>query len=111
LNPYSQVTFETNRYSVPVETARAHLTLKAYPFRIEVWDETRLLTTHPRSYQRDQDLFDPLHYLALLEHRPGPLNMPARCASGAKRGRRCMSNCSPICAAVSQSTAACANSC
>jgi len=71
LNPYSQVTFETNRYSVPVETARAHLTLKAYPFRVEVWDETRLLTTHPRSYQRDQDIFDPLHYLALLEQRPG----------------------------------------
>ena len=71
LNPYSQVTYETNRYSVPVETARAHLTLKAYPFRIEVWDETHLLTTHPRSYQRDQDLFDPLHYLALLEQRPG----------------------------------------
>ena len=71
LNPYSQVTYETNRYSVPVEAARAHLTLKAYPFRLEVWDDTHLLTTHPRSYQRDQDLFDPLHYLALLEQRPG----------------------------------------
>ena len=71
LNPYSQVTYETNRYSVPVEAARATLTLKAYPFRIEVWDDTHLLTTHRRSYQRDQDLFDPLHYLALLEHRPG----------------------------------------
>jgi transposase len=71
LNPYSQVTFETNRYSVPVEAARPHLTLKAYPFRIEVWDDTQLLTTHPRSYQRDQDVFDPQHYLALLEQRPG----------------------------------------
>ena len=56
---------------MPVETARPHLTVKAYPFRLEVWDETRLLTTHPRSYQRDQDIFDPLHYLALLEQRPG----------------------------------------
>jgi transposase len=71
LNPYSQVTYETNRYSVPVEAARATLTLKAYPFRIEVWDDTHLLTTHPRHYQRDQDVFDPLHYLALLEQRPG----------------------------------------
>ncbi len=65
------MTYETNRYSVPVEAARATLTLKAYPFRIEVWDDTHLLTTHPRSYQRDQDRFDPLHYLALLEQRPG----------------------------------------
>ena len=71
LNPYSQVTYETNRYSVPVEAARTTLTLKAYPFRVEVWDDTHLLTTHRRSYQRDQDLFDPLHYLALLEQRPG----------------------------------------
>src|SRR5437660_5000888 len=35
LNPYSQVTYETNRYSVPVAKARREVTLKAYPFSIE----------------------------------------------------------------------------
>jgi transposase len=71
LNPYSQVTYETNRYSVPVERGRLRLTLKAYAFRIEIWDERQLLTTHPRCYARDQDRFEPRHYLALFEQRPG----------------------------------------
>ena len=71
LNPYSQVTFETNRYSVPVEAARATLTLKAYPFRIDILDDRQLLACHPRCYGRDQDLFDAQHYLPLLEQRPG----------------------------------------
>src|SRR5215469_2030266 len=42
LNPYSQVQFETNRYSVPVNQARRTVTLKAYPFHIEIWDEREM---------------------------------------------------------------------
>jgi DNA replication protein DnaC len=45
--------------------------LKAYPFFVEIWDGMQLLASHPRCYQREQDLFDPLHYLPLLEQRPG----------------------------------------
>lgn len=71
LNPYSQGTFETNRYSVPVNRARREVTLKAYPFTIEIWDATEMLSTHPRSYSRNQDILNPLHYLPLLEQRPG----------------------------------------
>ena len=71
LNPYSQATFETNRYSVPVNRARRDVTLKAYPFYIDILDQTTRLARHPRSYAREQDILDPLHYLALLEQRPG----------------------------------------
>ena len=71
LTPYSQGTFETNRYSVPVKRARREVTLKAYPFTIEIWDGTELLASHPRCYERYQDILDPLHYLPLLEQRPG----------------------------------------
>lgn len=71
VTPYSQATFETNRYSIPVKRARREVTLKAYPFTIEIWDETSLLTSHPRCYERYQDILDPLHYLPLLEQRPG----------------------------------------
>jgi transposase len=71
LNGYSTVTFETNRYSVPVDKARKHLTLRAYPFTIEVLDDNQLIATHKRSYARQQDILDPLHYLALLLERPG----------------------------------------
>ncbi len=70
LTPYSQATYETNRYSVPVDLARRDVTVKAYPFHIELLDRGTLLSRHPRCYQREQDIFDPLHYLSLLEQRP-----------------------------------------
>jgi transposase len=71
LTPYSQATYDTNRYSVPVNRARREVTLKAYPFLIEIWDGMQLLASHPRCYEREQDIFDPFHYLPLLEQRPG----------------------------------------
>jgi transposase len=71
LNGYSQVTFETNRYSVPTDKARKHLTLKAYPFYIEILAGGEVIARHERSYARKQDILDPLHYLPLLAQRPG----------------------------------------
>ena len=71
LNGYGTVTFETNRYSAPADKARKHLTLRAYPFRIELLADNQVIATHKRCYGRQQDILDPLHYLALLLERPG----------------------------------------
>lgn len=81
LTPYSQVVFETNRYSVPTDQVRAELVVKAYPFRIDILrpgggagsgeSSPAVVATHYRCYEKNQDVFDPLHYLALLEQRPG----------------------------------------
>lgn len=71
LPPYSQATYETNRYSVPVNRARREVILKAYPFHVDISDKAELLARHRRSYEKEQDIFDPLHYLPLLEQRPG----------------------------------------
>jgi transposase len=71
LTPYSQVIFETNRYSVPVDQAHRNLVIRAYPFRVDILHLDRVLARHPRCYEREQDIFDPLHYLPLLEQRPG----------------------------------------
>lgn len=71
LTPYSQVEFETNRYSVPAERAQRHLLLRAYPFHVEILAQEELLARHPRCYGRHQDVFDPLHYLPLVAQRPG----------------------------------------
>jgi len=71
LTPYGQVEFETNRYSVPANRARARLVLRAYPLRIDILDQQEVIASHPRCYGRHQDIFDPLHYLPLLEQRPG----------------------------------------
>lgn len=73
LTPYSQVIVETNRYSVPVEAARKQLVAKVYPFEVLIYrtDQTTPLAVHERCYGREQDIFDPLHYLPLLAQRPG----------------------------------------
>ena len=71
LNGYGQIQFETNRYSVPADKARRNLVLKAYPFRVHILDQNEVIASHPRCYQRKQDVLDPLHYLPLLAERPG----------------------------------------
>jgi len=71
LNGYSQVEYETNRYSVPTDQAYRHLMVKAYPFRIDILHLDDVIASHPRCYDRKQDILDPLHYLPLLEQRPG----------------------------------------
>ena len=71
LNGYSQVTFETNHYSVPADKARRNLLLKAYPFRVDIVDQGEVIASHARCYDRKQDVLDPLHYLPLLAERPG----------------------------------------
>jgi transposase len=71
LNGYSQVEFETNRYSVPAERAHRNLVLKAYPFRVDILFFKEVIASHPRCYGHKQDILDPLHYLPLLEQRPG----------------------------------------
>jgi hypothetical protein len=71
LTPYGQVIFETNRYSVPAGAGRATLTLRAFPFQIEILNQTEVIARHARCYGRGQDIFDPLHYLPLLAQRPG----------------------------------------
>jgi len=70
-NGYSQVEFETNRYSVPVEQRNQALVLEAYPFRVRILNDSGTVCEHPRCLEREKDVIDPLHYLPLLEERPG----------------------------------------
>lgn len=71
LTPYSQVEFDGNRYSVPANRVAAKLLVRAYPFRVEILHGDDVIASHPRCYGQDQDIYDPLHYLPLLEQRPG----------------------------------------
>lgn len=71
LNRYSQVEFETNRYSVPADEAYKNLVLRAYPFRLEVLHLDRIICSHQRCYGKEEEIIEPLHYLPLLEQRPG----------------------------------------
>lgn len=69
-NHLSLVTFESNRYSVPVEDAHEALLLRAFADRIELSSGARLVATHPRCWEREKDILNPLHFLSLLERKP-----------------------------------------
>lgn len=73
-NRLSLVTFETNRYSVPVEHTLHTLYLRAYVDKVELSDGIGLVAMHKRSYEREQDVLDLWHYLPLLKERPGALD-------------------------------------
>lgn len=71
LQPYSQVAFESNRYSVPADRVQKKLVIKAYALHIDILDGKEVLASHARCYGQGQEILDPLHYLPLLMQRPG----------------------------------------
>lgn len=67
----SLVRFDTNSYSVPTKYAHRTLTVVGTVDEVRVVFEDRLIACHPRCWEREQHRFDPVHYLALLERKPG----------------------------------------
>jgi transposase len=74
VDKYQTVQFDCNRYSVPRDCAYRAVTVKGYIERVEVTDGVRLVARHARSYDRDEQILDPLHYLVTLERRPAALD-------------------------------------
>jgi transposase len=71
VNSESLVRFDTNDYSVPVQYAHRQLLVVATVEEVRLVYEDRLVARHPRSWERERTLFEPIHYLALLERKPG----------------------------------------
>ena len=73
-NSLSLVRFDTNSYSVPVKYGHRKITVVASVDEVRLVFEDRLIARHPRHWGREQFIFDPVHYLALLERKPGGLD-------------------------------------
>jgi hypothetical protein len=61
-----RVRFQTNDYSVPIQYAYQRLTLKANPFRVQVFAGEELVADHRRCYDKRQVIEDWRHYVPLL---------------------------------------------
>ena len=72
-NKVSCVTFETCRYSVPVQYANRPLQVRAYWDRIDIYAGLEKIASHPRCYERNREILDLDHYLELLQAKPGAL--------------------------------------
>ena len=76
-NTLSLVRFDRNDYSVPVRWAHHKLTVIGDCQRVRVMCRDELIATHPRDWGREKVRYDPVHYLALLERRPGAVDFAA----------------------------------
>jgi transposase len=74
VDKYQTVRFDCNRYSVPRHCAFLTVTVKGYIDRVEVVERGQVVARHTRNYGRDQQVLDPLHYLAALARRPAALD-------------------------------------
>ena len=68
-NNQFRVTLDTNRYSIPAEYASQRVILKAYPDRLFIFYQDKLIAQHVRCYDRHQDFELPDHPKALLAQR------------------------------------------
>ncbi len=73
----SLVRYRTNDYAVPTEYGHRQVLVKAYVHRIVIVSGSEVIAEHERSYEREATAYDPLHYLALLEHNSRALDQAA----------------------------------
>lgn len=69
----SLVTYDRNRYSVPVSNVGRSVQVRAYADRVSMILDGRLLAEHARQFGRGKMAFDPWHYLPVLERKPGAI--------------------------------------
>jgi hypothetical protein len=73
----SLVRYRTNDYSVPTQFGHRQVLVRGYVHRVEIACGSEVIARHQRSYEREAALYDPLHYLALLEHKSRALDQAA----------------------------------
>ena len=73
----SLVRYRTNDYSAPVAYGHRDVLVKGYVDRVVISCGAEVIARHHRSYQRDDFVFDPVHYLPLLEQKTAALDQAA----------------------------------
>ena len=73
----SLVRSRTNDYSVPVAYGHRDLLVRGYVGEVVISNGPEVIARHRRSYERDDFVFEPVHYLPLLERKTGALDQAA----------------------------------
>ena len=73
----SLVRYRTNDYSVPVAYGHRDVLVRGYVDQVVISCGSVVIARHHRAYQRDDFVYDPVHYLPLLEQKTGALDQAA----------------------------------
>ena len=71
------VRYRTNDYSVPVAFGHQDVWIRGYVDAVVIGCGGETIARHPRSYEREEVVFDPLHYLPLIERKINALDQAA----------------------------------
>jgi len=69
----SLVAFDRNHYSVDTAKAKRTAQVRAYADRVVILSNGEVIGEHRRQFGRKKTLYDPWHYLPVLERKPGAL--------------------------------------
>ena len=76
-NSISMVRYRSNDYSVPVAYAHHEVQVRGYIHEVIIACGSEVIASHKRSYDKESEIYDPLHYLPLLEQKVGALDQAA----------------------------------
>jgi transposase len=77
----SLVRYRLNDYSVPTAYGHQAVFVRGYVHEVVISCGAEVIARHPRSYEREDFVFNPLHYLALLEQKTNALDQAAPLAA------------------------------
>jgi hypothetical protein len=73
----SLVRYKTNDYSVPVAYGHQDVWVRGYVDEVVIGCHGEIIARHPRSWEREDVVFDPVHYLPLIEQKINSLDQAA----------------------------------
>jgi Mu transposase, C-terminal domain len=73
----SLVRYRRNDYSAPTTYGHRDVLVRGYVHEVVISCGAEVIARHPRSYEREDFVFDPLHYLALIEQKINALDQAA----------------------------------
>jgi hypothetical protein len=76
----SLVRYDTNDYSVPVAYGHQDVWIRGYVDEVVIGCRGEVIARHPRCFDREDMIFDPVHYLTLMECKIHALDQAAALA-------------------------------
>ncbi|MCP5091450.1 MAG: IS21 family transposase [Gammaproteobacteria bacterium] len=73
----SLVRYRSNDYSVPTAFGHREVLVRGYVHEVVIACGAEIIARHPRSWDKEDFIFDPLHYLALLEQKTNAMDQAA----------------------------------
>lgn len=73
----SLVRYRGNDYSVPTQYGHRQVLVRGYVHEVVIAHGTDIIARHQRSWEKEDYIFDPLHYLALIEQKTNALDQAA----------------------------------